>query len=219
MSAPIRQSETYHQFSDSSIIFGVQNFWNVASNLPFLLVGLFGISQLRQMERDHLQFFTFFVSICLISIGSGYYHYNPNTETLVWDRLPMTIAFTTLMSIVISEFVDDKKGKYLLFPLILIGILSIVYWIKLDDLRMYTLVQFFPVLAIPVILIFFKSNKVPTRGYWLLLLSYVFAKLFETYDFEIHNTLKFISGHSLKHISASIGVYALIDSYLNQKPA
>ena len=216
LSSPIEQNEDYHNFSDTLIIGGIPNFWNVISNIPFLIVGLFGILRLKKMGRVNFQFLTFFIAISFLAIGSGYYHFNPNSSRLVWDRLPMTIAFTALMSIVISEFIDFKKGKLLLWPLLILGIISIVYWVKLDDLRLYALVQFYPIIAIPVILILFKSEEHSPYGFWLLLISYIIAKLFETYDFEIHKTLKLLSGHSLKHLSASVGVYLLINSYIRQ---
>lgn len=215
-SSPIEQSTDYHNFSDTLTVGIIPNFWNVISNLPFLLVGIFGLFRLKKMDRLNLQFLTFFSGISFVAIGSGYYHLHPDSSTLVWDRLPMTIAFTALMSIVISEFINRDKGKMLLIPLLLLGIVSIVYWLKFDDLRVYALVQFYPVLAIPVILILFRSEENSPNGFWFLLMTYVIAKLLETYDFEIHTTLKYISGHSLKHISASIGIYLLIHSYIRQ---
>lgn len=216
LSSPIEQNEDYHNFSDTLTIGGIPNFWNVISNFPFLIVGLFGIIRLKKMDRVNFQFSTFFIGISFVAIGSGYYHLNPNSSTLVWDRLPMTIVFTALMSIVISEFIDFKKGKLLLIPLLLIGIISIIYWVKLDDLRLYALVQYYPILAIPIILVLFKSEENSPKGFWLLLITYIIAKLFETFDFEIHKTLKLLSGHSLKHISASVGIYLLIYSYIRQ---
>ncbi len=215
-SSPIEQNEGYHNFSDTLTIGGVPYFWNVISNFPFLIVGVFGIIRLKKMDRVNFQFVTFFIGISFVAVGSGYYHFNPDSSTLVWDRLPMTIAFTALMSIVISEFIDDKKGKLLFVPFVLLGIISIVYWIELGDLRLYAFVQFYPILAIPVILILFKSEKNSPNGFWLLLIAYIGAKLLETYDFEIHNALKLVSGHSLKHISASVGIYLWIDSYIRQ---
>ncbi len=216
LSSPIEQNEDYHNFSDTLTIGGIPNFWNVISNFPFLIVGLFGIIRLKKMDRVNFQFSIFFIGISLVAIGSGYYHFNPNSSTLVWDRLPMTIVFTALMSIVISEFIDFKKGKLLLIPFLLIGIISIIYWVKLDDLRLYALVQYYPIIAIPIILILFKSEENSSKGFWLLLITYIIAKLFETFDFEIYKTLKLLSGHSLKHLSASVGIYILINSYVRQ---
>src|SRR6516225_2480418 len=36
-------SQTYHQFADQRELFGIPNFWNVISNLPFVAVGAVGL--------------------------------------------------------------------------------------------------------------------------------------------------------------------------------
>ncbi len=213
LSSPIAQDEAYHNFSDTLTIGGIPNFWNVVSNFPFLMVGLYGLFQIRRINKVNLQFLAFYIGISFVSIGSAYYHYSPTTNTLVWDRLPMTIVFTAFISIVISELINDKKGKVLLFPLVALGIVSILYWVFTGDLRIYALVQFYPILAIPVILVLFKTERNSTTGYWLLLVFYLVAKLFEMYDFEIQNHLKFMSGHSLKHVAASVGIYFFAKSW------
>src|SRR5882757_9254155 len=40
---PVPQSQIYHGFADHQTIYGIPNFWNVASNLPFMLVGALGL--------------------------------------------------------------------------------------------------------------------------------------------------------------------------------
>lgn len=74
----------------------------------------------------------------------------------------MTIAFMALFSIIIAEFVSTQLAKLILWPLIIFGIFSIIYWHTTEsegngDLRLYILVQFLPMIIIPLILIFFKS--------------------------------------------------------------
>jgi hypothetical protein len=44
---PIPQDQSYHQFADQRTIFGIPNFWNVVSNLPFLAVGAAGLRRFR----------------------------------------------------------------------------------------------------------------------------------------------------------------------------
>lgn len=210
MIGPIEQNPTYHNFSDTLKLFGVPNFWNVISNLPFMLVGILGLYKLRSGDIVKSQFIIFFIGIALVAVGSAYYHWNPNNETLVWDRLPMTIGFMALFSALISEFINHKLGKLILVPALIIGFMSVIYWVIMKDLSFYLVVQFFPMLSIPVILIFFRSKDNLTAGYWLLLLAYVVAKVFEKYDHETHDFLGFVSGHSLKHIFAALGIYMLI---------
>ena len=214
--SPINQPESYHHFSDTSSFLGLPHFWNIISNLPFLFVGIYGLLQLNKMNRNNHQFRILFIGVIGISIGSGYYHYFPNDDTLIWDRLPMTTVFMGFMSIVISECIHRKIGKNLFFPLLILGAVSIVYWIVWNDIRLYAVVQFYPVFAIPIILICFRTEHFSPKGFWLLVLFYVFAKVCETFDSEIHQYLVVISGHSLKHIVASSAIYFWINDYITQ---
>ena len=210
---PIVQDLSYHSFADKRSILGIQNFWNVISNLPFLLVGLLGFVNLLKKKGGNLQLKVFYIGVALVAFGSGYYHYAPNNETLVWDRLPMTIAFMGLFSFVISDYLNEKIGKTLLVPLLVFGLISIVYWEIYDDLRLYVFVQFYPILMIPIVLIFFKKEHHKNNAFWLLLICYIVAKLVEYYDEESYKMFDFISGHSLKHLSASLGVYLFYRTY------
>jgi len=155
---PMEQSEEYHIFCDAEMLIGINNFWNVVSNLPFLIVGILGIVQMKNIEKYNLEYKIFFIGVSLIAIGSGYYHLDPNNKTLVWDRLPITVAFMSLFSIVISEFINYKYGKKLFLPALLIGTLSVVYWVFFDDLRIYGLVQFYPIISIPIIITFINPK-------------------------------------------------------------
>ena len=56
----------------------------------------------------------------------------------------MTIAIGALISILISEFIDKRKGAMLLAPLLVMGIISIFYWVQTGDLRLYAFLQFYP---------------------------------------------------------------------------
>lgn len=212
---PIVQDDQYHHFVDAKTIFGVPNFWNVISNLPFMIVGIIGLSNYSVFGKVKIPYVFLFLGILLISFGSGYYHLYPDSQSLVWDRLPMTIVFMALFSIIVSEFISESLGRFLLIPLILIGLGAIGLWVygTTGDLRLYALVQFYPMIAIPIILIFFRSRYTKSKAYWMLLIAYVFAKLFEYYDKEIYEISGLISGHSLKHVIAAMGLYVLFDAY------
>ena len=221
---PIPQDVSYHLFADTRKIWSTPNFWNVVTNVPFAIVGLLGLYKLRLPGRlgfineTRMAYTLLFFGTLLVSIGSSYYHLEPNNQTLVWDRLPMTIAFMALFSIIVSEFISVRSGKALLLPLILAGILSVLYWHLSEirgagDLRFYALVQFYPMLASPAILFFFRSRCTHVQAYWWLLLFYVLAKLFEQLDGELYDLLGFISGHSLKHLAAALGMYVLLMFY------
>lgn len=221
---PIEQNVSYHQFSDTDIFFNIPNTLNVLSNVFFLIFGWMGLVQVCKNDKLYIvsenryAYITLFLGVTFVSFGSGYYHLNPTNLTLVWDRLPMTVGFMGLVSIIISEFISVRLGKTLLLPLLLLGGLSVFYWYITEmqgrgDLRPYALVQFLPVVAIPIILLTHRSRFENINHYWWLILSYVLAKIFEHYDQVIHEYILIISGHSLKHISAAIGIYAVIKGY------
>jgi len=222
--APIAQDISYHNFADTREIFHISNFWNVISNLPYFFVGIYALHKLlilkslKIQKETKLAYIFFFIGVTLVAFGSGYYHLDPNNETLLWDRLPMTIAFMALFSFVIAEFFSIKLGKALLFPLLLLGMASVLYWFFSEmegqgDLRAYALVQFLPMLIMPLIFLFFRASFSLVSGYWYLLLCYLLAKVFEYFDAQIYELLGFISGHSLKHMISAFGVYVLIRSF------
>jgi len=225
---PIVQDLEYHQFIDRRNIFSIPNFWNVISSLPFLLIGVMGLyrifysHKIRLITSIKVAYIMFFLGVSLVTFGSAYYHLWPGNMSLVWDRLPMTIAFMALFSIIICEFVSLNLGKVLLWPLIIFGVFSVFYWYSTEvkgegDLRFYVLVQFLPVLLIPLILLFFDSIFTETKAYWFLLCAYVLAKILEYFDEVVYNALLLFSGHSLKHIVVALGVSFLLKAYSNRQ--
>lgn len=48
-----------------------------------------------------------FYSTIAIAVGSTYYHWNPNDSTLVWDRLPMTLAFVSIFCFMLEEYIPQ----------------------------------------------------------------------------------------------------------------
>jgi hypothetical protein len=155
---PIKQDLAYHQFIDNRTLLGIPNFWDVVSNLPFFIVGMLALYQFNSLNiiaELRKAYWLFFFGVAMVAFGSGYYHYSPSNETLLWDRLPMTIAFMSLFALIISEFIDIKIGAILLIPLLILGVLSVLYWQWTEsngvgDLRFYALVQFLPIVMIPI---------------------------------------------------------------------
>lgn len=224
--SPISQDSEYHNFSDTRVYLSIPNMFNVLSNVPFVIVGVFGLvvigradeKTLKIVWTNKLAYVFLFIGSLFVGIGSGYYHLFPNNETLVWDRIPMTVAFMALYSVIIGEFVSEKLGRLCLLPLIFLGISSVFYWWFTEgngegDLRYYAIIQFFPIITIPIMLVFFKSKFNCVWGYWLLLCTYIVAKVFEIFDAQIYYYLNFISGHSIKHVLPAIGLYFLTKIY------
>ena len=195
------------------------NALNVLSNLPFVVVGAWGLVFVLRHKAFVGELSTayaaFFLGIFLTGFGSGYYHLAPANGTLVWDRLPMTIGFAGLFSVVIGEFVSRRLARRLLLPLLVVGAGSVAYWTITEgrgagDLRPYAVAQFLPMLLTPFILAFRGRGLRTARYFWAVILFYVLAKIAEFYDAEVFSTLRIISGHSLKHLLAALSPVALL---------
>ena len=131
---PIPQDPSYHAFADTRSLLEIPNFWNVVSNIPFLMVGGAGLYYLISQNHPGLlpdlsmAYVVFFAGIFLTGIGSAYYHYAPANRTLVWDRLPMTLGFMGFVAIIIGEHISVPVAKRLLIPLLIVGAGSVLYW-------------------------------------------------------------------------------------------
>ena len=211
---PISQDAAYHHFADDRTIFGIWNFWNVLSNVPFLFVALWGLSKpgnfAERWER-HANI-VLLGGLALVAFGSGFYHLHPNDATLFWDRLPMTIVFMALLSITVGERVNSESGRLLLFPLLAIGVGSLLAWKMTSDLRMYGIVQFYPVLALPVMLICFPPRYTGTAGIWAMIGLYVIAKVLEFSDQWIWRIAGPLSGHPFKHIAGAVAMLFYVEA-------
>jgi hypothetical protein len=214
----IAQDPAYHQFADQRVIFGIPHFFDVASNLPFLLVGAWGLwlalgdsPQAFPQSSERWFYVILFTGVLLTGFGSAYYHWNPNNQTLVWDRLPMTVGFMGLFAATVSERVNRGLGIGLLAPLILLGVASVAYWNRTEiagagDLRPYVLVQFGSLLLLILMFVLFPARY--TGGKYVIYAFgfYVLAKIFELLDAPIYRGLGILSGHTLKHLAAAVAV-------------
>lgn len=201
----INQDQAYHEFADQRTILGIPHFWNVVSNLPFIVIGVAG---LRRVHGDPAIFVLFF-GILMTGFGSSYYHLDPNDKTLFWDRLPMAISFMAILALAIEERLDAKAGAVLLWPLVAIGIFSLFLWRWNGDLRLYGWVQFFPCVALPLLFLLFAPKYTGTY-YWVIAAGlYAVAKLFEFYDGAIYSAGSIVSGHTLKHLAAAAACFTV----------
>ena len=214
----IPQDPAYHQFVDDRTLLGIPNFWNVVTNISFVLVGIFGFARLSRIFALRTSYLLVCIGIILVGAGSAYYHFSPSTKSLVWDRLPMTIVFMALFSAIIEDRVSDRAGKILLWPLIVVGAASVGYWHLSElqgngDLRPYGLVQFLPLVLIPLILVLFPSRGLRTSFLWWTLITYALAIITEHFDLRIFETTGIISGHSIKHLLASLALLFFVLAY------
>jgi len=217
------QPLSYHVFADCRAFWSVPNFFNVISNVPFLIGGAWGLWLIWNGggrfsdAREQLPYLIFFLGAFLTCLGSAYYHAAPDNPRLVWDRLPMTLGFAGLVAAAVAERVDLKLGLRALWPLLLVGVATVVYWYATErmgagNLIPYAAYQGWSIFVIVLLIVAFPVRRYSHGG--LLAWAAVFyglAKLFESFDLAVYRLLGgALSGHTIKHLLAAGAVFAIV---------
>jgi hypothetical protein len=209
------QPAAYHDFADHRTLLGIANFLDVASNAGFLLAGLYGLAVTLHhrtvfgQRAERLPWAVFFVGVLATAAGSAWYHHAPDNASLVWDRLPMTVAFMGLIAAQLVDRISVRAGLLLLVPLLAVGAGSVLYWQATEvagagNVIPYGVLQGYSVVMLLVLALLFPSRY--TRGadlYWVFA-AYVAAKIFEALDRPLFALGGVLSGHTLKHLAAAI---------------
>lgn len=219
LAPPFSQDTHYHHFADSRTLLGIPNCLDVMSNLGFILAGVIGFAWQRRRADLTLTLArwmqSYCVSLVLVGLGSIYYHLAPSNHTLVWDRLPMTVAFSLFFCLILASHLSIRLASAVLPLMLAGGVSATLYWYHSEmtgegDLRFYAAFQFLPMLLAILILLLFPSTHLKKPALAMTLLLYVLAKLAEQGDASIYALTGIMSGHTLKHLLAAIGAWSVI---------
>ena len=234
LAPPVPQDPAYHRMADARAVWGIPSALNVLSNAPFVLVGALGLWSLRPggagagarfiEAGERWPYLAFFAGLALTGLGSAFYHLATGNERLVWDRLPLAITLMGLFAATIVERISPRVGLFLLGPLVALGIVSVLQWYAGErrgegDLRFYALVQFYPMLAIPLTALLFPSRYTRNWDLVTVVALYGLGKLFELLDARIFSLGGVVSGHTLKHLAAALSGYWVWRMLLKRQPA
>ena len=218
---PIAQWADYHAFADTRAWFGLPNAENVLSNLPFALIGLWGLHALAAATgASRYAWRVFAAAVFLTAFGSAAYHWAPGNGALVFDRLPIAWACAALTFALLAERVDPRWAR----PLPILGALvtastAVGWWWLTEqhgpgDLRPYLFVQFLPMLLVPASIVLKlparSAAALAPRDWWTVLGLYAAAKLMELADAGVLDALVVTSGHTLKHLLAAAAAWWLL---------
>jgi len=225
---PIAQPADYHDFADQDAVFGIAHFADVISNLGFALVALWGWAHILPGRRNPAiaaggtGYRLFLAGLLLTAIGSSYYHLAPDNARLVWDRLPIALACGGLLAGVWGDVRQKDSG--LAAWLALAAIASVAWWYFTDlsgigDLRPYLLLQALPIVLIPLWQWIYKMPRADRLAFGSALAIYVVAKFAELNDHEIGAALGALTGHTLKHLLATIAAALIVGRLVRRAKA
>jgi hypothetical protein len=219
------QPPSYHQFADQRTWMGIPNFGDVASNFAFAFFGAWGLIYLARLSPERISqqcvdarerwfYLVVFVGMLLTAVGSAYYHLAPDNDRLVWDRLPMTIVFMSLVAAMIAERISVRGALWLWPALLTVGILSVLQWHWSEqagrgDLRFYAAVQVYAVLVL-LLMLFLPARYSRSSDLGVVVGLYVLAKLLESFDKQVFALGHIVSGHTLKHIAAGLAGFWIL---------
>ena len=210
--APALPATAWHiaQFADTRALLGLPNAGDVLSNLPFLVMGVWGLARLRTSRDAPVGAGWFFAGLILTWAGSSFYHLDPDVPRgLMADRFGMAVGFAGFLGIATSERISLRAGHAVVVLMTAAGLLAA--WIALENLTPWAVVQFGGMaLAVGLTL----TRPLPSAiGVRLggVIAFYVLAKLFESSDAVIFEaTQHIISGHTLKHLAAALAAWPVI---------
>ena len=215
----VAQWQSYHDFADQRTLLGIPHGLNVLSNLPFLAVGALGVGQLRRGTHDRAVIRTyglFFAGALLTAFGSAWYHLDPRDSTLVWDRLPIALGFAGLVAATLADRQPRRAALYSA-AFAVVGVAAVLHWAWSGNLLPYLLVQ-----ASFMAAALFVTARVPslyTHARWLYGAAalYGMALVCERLDKAIESVSGGLSGHTLKHLLAALGLCVIYEMLRRRK--
>jgi hypothetical protein len=203
-------------FADMRELLSIPNALDVLSNLPFLIFGAWGLLCLSPRwpilpapQRQAVA--VFFVGLIATWIGSSYYHWEPNAWGLMWDRAGMGIAFAGVLGLAVAERVSPRASTATSFVTLVSALAATAWCFATGDVLPWACIQFGGMLL--VLACAFLPRQANSLGVnWLALIGiYAAAKLLEGADAAVfHATGDWISGHSLKHVVASLAALPVL---------
>jgi len=230
---PIPQPLSYHHFADQRGWLGIPNFGDVASNLCFAIVGIWGLIFLLRLSpqelpdhfvdsRERWPYVLVFTGLLLTAFGSSHYHLAPDNARLVWDRLPMTIVFMAMVAALMMERISVQAGLWLLPLLLAIGVASVVQWHLSEvrghsDLRFYAAVQIYSA-SVLLLALWLPARYTRSFDFAVIAAFYALAKILESADRRVFDAGHMVSGHTLKHLAAAGAGYWILKMLQKRRP-
>ena len=206
-----------HVFADQRMWAGIPFAMDVLSNLAFAAWGIAGLAcvhglvKRKPINTEHALTGLFFAGLVITAAASSWYHLQPDDAGLGIDRLGMVLAFAGLLGLAIASRVSHRAGVAVGAAVLMLGPLSIWFWLASGNVLPWLVIQ-----LNGMALMLWMAVVKPLPGalpvcWGVVVAVYACAKLLELADHQIYElTGHLVSGHSLKHLIASLTAWPVI---------
>ncbi len=216
----VAQPTDHHHFADQRELWGIPCAWDVLSNLPFALMGFWGLAWLTRapalgrVQRTCAALF--FCGLLATAACSSWYHWRPDDAGLAVDRLGMVVAFAGLIGLAVADRISERAGMVLAALVLVLGPLSVQVWAVTGNVLPWAVLQFGGMALMLCLAALRPLDGALAVRLGTIILIYAVAKLFETADHAVFAwTGQTVSGHTLKHTVASLAALPVIFSLRN----
>lgn len=211
----VPQAAAYHHFADQRVLWGVPFAQDALSNLPFALFGVLGLRALAaapgMAPAQRVSATLFFVGLVATAACSGWYHLRPDDGGLAIDRLGMVLAFAGLLGLAAADRISTRAGGALLFAVLLLGPISIALWRSTGNVLPWAVLQFGGLGLLLCLACLRPAHEAGAPNLGAVVLVYALAKCLELADHAVFElTQGWVSGHTLKHVVASLAALPVI---------
>jgi len=218
---PLALDISPYEFACDGTLLGIPHFWNVVTNIPFLLIGIWGFTEVRRLRRAgrtvSFNWTGIWVSTACIGLGSGAYHLFLTPFGLGLDRLAIAGLIAFLGAHVAQVIHGIGPSRRLTFWLVLVSETTVVVWMLGGSAWFYGVLQ--AAAGLGVVLVVVRADlrtrrglrrlSVPPGPLYLFAACYGLAKVCELFDAEVCSATGWIGGHPLKHVFAALGLLLL----------
>ena len=220
----VPQADHYHDFADQRPLLGLVNAADVLSNLPFLLLGVWGLLATCKTPAETLRsqggtpwLLLVFGGLVLTALGSSYYHLLPGDVRVFWDRMGMVPVFAGVLGLALQSLLNTRSAWLSALCVLLGGPLALWIWLQTGQLLPWAVLQGAGMVLL-VVLAVWQQRSPPAAQLirWPLaaiVAWYALAKLFELGDAAVWaGSGHLVAGHALKHLAAALAVLPLLRS-------
>ncbi len=204
----------YHDFADQRSLLNIHCAMDVLSNTPFALWGMWGLLILRRTHNlngaQRQTASLFFVGLITTAFASGYYHLAPNDAGLAIDRYGMSFAFAGLMGLATATRISDRAGMALSVASLALGFCAVWVCEATGNMTPWVVFQAGGMVLLLGLLVLPRVPGGLEISWLAIVLIYVAAKVLEMGDQTVFNLTGWVSGHSLKHLVASLAAWPII---------